>query len=120
VAREVVHQLVLEAKVVAGAPVAAVEEHGDGPRRSPPPGRGELAELVPEIPVRVPALLDAGEYREPPTMIPLSRARSSAGERSPHTREVAGSNPAAPIGLQAPRRTVSRWTRAFGPPILGG
>ena len=27
----------------------------------------------------------------------LSRARSSAGERSPHTREVAGSNPAAPI-----------------------
>ena len=25
------------------------------------------------------------------------RARSSAGERSPHTREVAGSNPAAPI-----------------------
>ena len=26
----------------------------------------------------------------------LSRARSSAGERSPHTREVAGSNPAAP------------------------
>ena len=27
-----------------------------------------------------------------------SRARSSVGERSPHTREVAGSNPAAPIG----------------------
>src|ERR687893_1097803 len=27
----------------------------------------------------------------------LSRARSSAGERSPHTREVAGSNPAAPM-----------------------
>jgi hypothetical protein len=26
-----------------------------------------------------------------------SRARSSVGERSPHTREVAGSNPAAPI-----------------------
>src|SRR5918998_18445 len=26
-----------------------------------------------------------------------SRARSSAGERSPHTREVAGSNPAAPM-----------------------
>ena len=31
-------------------------------------------------------------------MIDSSRARSSVGERSPHTREVAGSNPAAPIG----------------------
>src|SRR5215212_10258446 len=32
-----------------------------------------------------------------------SRARSSAGERSPHTREVAGSNPAAPTTSYGPR-----------------
>ena len=30
--------------------------------------------------------------------LPAPGARSSVGERSPHTREVAGSNPAAPIG----------------------
>jgi hypothetical protein len=33
-------------------------------------------------------------------MIPSPGARSSAGERSPHTREVAGSNPAAPIATK--------------------
>src|SRR4051794_8462380 len=32
---------------------------------------------------------------------PISRARSSAGERSPHTREVAGSKPAAPMWRMA-------------------
>ncbi len=35
---------------------------------------------------------------------PVSRARSSAGERSLHTREVAGSIPAAPIDMRARRR----------------
>ena len=34
-------------------------------------------------------------------MIRRSRARSSVGERSPHTREVAGSKPAAPIARMA-------------------
>ncbi len=46
---------------------------------------------------------ERGERRQPPEkspphrMIPRSRARSSVGERSLHTREVAGSKPAVPI-----------------------
>src|SRR5919108_3110121 len=51
------------------------------------------------------------------------RARSSVGERSPHTREVAGSNPAAPIptnllirALCANRSTGARSGRARGSP----
>ena len=41
----------------------------------------------------------------------LARARSSAGERSPHTREVAGSKPAAPtIGYRCQR--FARFDRA--------
>src|SRR4051812_48210325 len=37
-----------------------------------------------------------------------ARARSSVGERSPHTREVAGSNPAAPIRRRDSVRPVVR------------
>jgi hypothetical protein len=44
----------------------------------------------------------------------VTRARSSAGERSPHTREVAGSIPAAPTIKTAGERfvdsfSVSHW-----------
>src|SRR5687767_9167286 len=60
----------------------------------------------------------------------LSRARSSAGERSPHTREVAGSNPAAPISRcagsdalrhqpEAPSRDAATPDGPDGPPATG-
>jgi hypothetical protein len=71
--REVGDEPVLEPKVVAGAPEAAVDQDGDGPGRCTPRGPGELAELVPPRAVRMPPL-DAEEYREPPTMTPLPGA----------------------------------------------
>ncbi len=42
------------------------------------------------------------------SIIGASRARSSAGERSLHTREVAGSKPAVPMVHGAPRPRVRR------------
>src|SRR5437588_7027555 len=42
-----------------------------------------------------------GQYNRPP------RARSSVGERSLHTREVAGSKPAAPIEKSPAKAAVS-------------
>jgi hypothetical protein len=44
--------------------------------------------------------MHAPTARQRPVISDPSRARSSVGERSPHTREVAGSNPAAPIVLR--------------------
>jgi hypothetical protein len=41
----------------------------------------------------------AGRKPAPRLHSHLSRARSSVGERSPHTREVAGSKPAAPTSV---------------------
>src|ERR1700733_4667020 len=46
-----------------------------------------------------------------PRKIRLSRARSSVGERSLHTREVAGSKPAVPIA----RRPHQDWDCGFDP-----
>src|SRR6185369_8884517 len=48
-----------------------------------------------------------------------SRARSSAGERSPHTREVAGSIPAAPTSIliaphRRPRGSAAEQRRGLG------
>jgi hypothetical protein len=60
--------------------------HGERGLTRPPPGdRGAR-------PRKLERGVSRGAYNDL-----LSRARSSAGERSPHTREVAGSNPAAPI-----------------------
>jgi hypothetical protein len=52
------------------------------------------------MPSRSNQRLAGGGWRSPPHTSytsPFSRARSSVGERSLHTREVAGSKPAAPI-----------------------
>ena len=62
--REVRHERVLQAEVVPGAPVAAVDQDGDGPGPLTPPGPRELAELIPPLAVGMPHHLDAEEYRE--------------------------------------------------------
>ena len=49
------------------------------------------------------------QLQRPSTLRRVLRARSSVGERSPHTREVAGSNPAAPTRkLPGNRQLVRR------------
>jgi hypothetical protein len=55
---------VLEVKVVAGPPVAAVDQDGDRPGRLAPLGPRELPELIPPPAVGMPLWLDAEEYRE--------------------------------------------------------
>ena len=78
--------------------------------RAPTPGGPSLERAVKgrergrEVPCRRPAGGVRVSRKPSPRLhlLLLSRARSSAGERSPHTREVAGSNPAAPITSSPP------------------
>ena len=71
---EVGHERVLEPQVVAGTPEATMDQDGHRPRSGARRGPRELAELVPPLAVGMPPRLDAGEYREPPTMVPLPGA----------------------------------------------
>ena len=63
--REIRDERVLQAKVVPGPPVAAVDQDGDRPGRLAPFGPRQLPELVPPPAVGMPQWLDAEEYREP-------------------------------------------------------
>src|SRR5207248_5392001 len=60
-----------------------------------------------------PSLFFVGRGRSP-VVRSKARARSSAGERSPHTREVAGSNPAAPTSQALDRLRLGPFSHSTG------